>query len=191
VTVSYEEKERDMSLVGDVHVIAKGTFFRNVNGSTDDPLPVGYSDWIGFWKHAMNLSHNATPLCSSTEDSHEGRTVGGHIVLGAGGAGAASDRAEYLKNPNRVFIVPLCSRCNGLAKLLQLEHATNVVQLIGFFLEGDIEKLRIGFEQEHNVFSHPYTGDAQKNGRLFAENVKLNVINICIPELIFLITVLQ
>lgn len=129
-------------------------YIRNVIGSTKDPLLStrgNEAGWIGLWKEKTNWndSHGKVKCCiCGQKDGWEDewgnphRMIGGHIVLGSQEDmqyGAESMHEGDLEGGNRVFIAPICSRCNAQSGNLWVKEPNKIVQLCGFFYDADGE----------------------------------------------------
>lgn len=80
--------------------------FANVDGSTHDPKPNGYSSWIQLWADACN-GGNRTTHCSSYNYANgapgfgcSSVFVGGHVIPGT--------VAAWMPNGSTVYIFPIC-----------------------------------------------------------------------------------
>ena len=69
---------------------------KNLNGTTDNYPPEGYSSWIDWWRAQTNSYAPYLP-CANKNCSNAAE-VGGHVKLDS--------------NNKRWFIVPICRACN-------------------------------------------------------------------------------
>lgn len=68
---------------------------KNLNGTSDNKLPSGYSSWLDFWEKI--LVRKATD-CHNIQCNKKNNLNGAHVQLVEGG--------------NEWYIVPLCTSCN-------------------------------------------------------------------------------
>ncbi len=68
---------------------------KNLNGTSDSKLPVGYSSWIDFWER---ISKVKATECHNIQCNRKDNLNGAHVQLVEGG--------------NEWYIVPLCTSCN-------------------------------------------------------------------------------
>lgn len=133
-----------MSVYGDKCDMKEGTFFRNVNDSTGDPVIDGM-EWIELWENRTHLERQS--CCACGEAAYF--MVGGHVVLGSGRSyGDASTESEDLFGGNRVFIAPICPSCNGKADIFRSVFSTKIVHLSGYGVDSR-------FNEGKYAYDHP------------------------------------
>lgn len=139
-----------MSVYGDACDMKKGTVFRNVNDSTEDP-PINGWGWIELWENKTGLKRGKCCVCG--DDT--ALMVGGHIVLGSGNSfGDASTETSRLSGGNRVFIAPICSSCNGKAGIFRSVFSTRIVHLCGYGVDSR-------FNEGEYAYNHPELSEDQ------------------------------
>ncbi|MBO5523023.1 MAG: hypothetical protein J5986_05010 [Roseburia sp.] len=153
-----------MSVYGYSCDMREGTRFRNVNDSTDDPVIDGMG-WIQLWENRTGLKRRDCCACGENTKT----IVGGHVVLGSGNCdGDAPTDSESLFGGKRVFIVPICTACNGKSEVFRAKFSTRIVHLAGYgvdsrFNEGkyasehfelDNTQLRVEIAQKRNAYAH-------------------------------------
>lgn len=141
---------------GEVLYLPAGRWIRNVRWSSDDPHPTGYYSWIGLWHTIIGTSPESCCVCDRSVPS----IIGGHVILGEGFKywNEAANNNNSLKLGNRVFIAPICKRCNAKGNNpLPVKRATAIVQLYEYQ----------GYE-EHIIVQPPAT---QVKGKLDSDDV--------------------
>ena len=90
---------------------------KNLNGSSKDDPPKGYSSWIGWWKGKKEEKGEKVPQkieCSAVnehKDKKEEATDGAHVI-----------KADKGQTKER-YIVPLCHRCNETSKIFKVKKS--------------------------------------------------------------------
>ena len=81
-------------------------YVNNINGSGRYSAPVGYSSWLDYWN--QHASHKAY-RCGATDCHHLGDLVGAHVQ-------------KAYSTDQKWYIVPLCSSCNHLAGVFDVDE---------------------------------------------------------------------
>lgn len=76
---------------------------RNINGSSDNYPPAGYTSWIEYWEcqKGRKVSMCSNVKCTGSAD------VGGHV--------------KKVNGSNEWYIVPICYACNNLSSSTSYE----------------------------------------------------------------------
>lgn len=76
---------------------------KNLNGTSDNRPPAGYSSWKEYWEEKMNRRFS---LCSCT-DCYKTAEIGGHV--------------KKVNGSGEWYIVPICQEHNRLSSVYQYE----------------------------------------------------------------------
>ena len=99
-----------------------GLPIRNVVGSSRDKHFGGFSGWLDLWRYVTDSGGDIyCPICGSKE-----ATLGGHVVVGC------NTVRKQDKGSNRVFILPLCGKCNQKNSAMNLSKGEKAVYLINY-----------------------------------------------------------
>ena len=98
------------STYGGTMALKLNTAFSNVQGSTGDPKPQGFSSWVALWEAATKTQATICTSYDMVDGSYDkgfcnNILVGGHIILGT--------VSKPVAKGSTVLLIPICSRHNN------------------------------------------------------------------------------
>jgi hypothetical protein len=109
--------------------LAIGAQFVNVDGTTFDDKHGQGTSWIGIYQAFTGGPVNKCMGCGAEYNPPSGHIVGGHCALP--GPGVPPRKVD--PGSNDVFIIPICSSCNGKwDKTFECKENTPILRLTNF-----------------------------------------------------------